>query len=275
MSLSFPLILTGAVVVTGLICLADRFFFAPRRASAARAVTAPNGAVDIEVPVIIDYARSFFPVLLIVLIIRSFIAQPFVVPTGSLEPTVLPGDFILVNQFAFGLRLPVLNTEIIDTGKPKLGDLAVFRWPVDPSIDFVKRVAGMPGDHIVYKDKVLSINGKVAPQKFIGMTLDLEPKANLLVEEKEEDMNGVIHRILINPHAYGSGRLMGFDAGFNETVPEKSYFMLGDNRDASGDSRYWGFVPEANLVGKPEMVLFSWDRENHKVRWERIGLRLR
>jgi len=274
MSINFPLVLTSAVVITGVISVIDCLFLSKRRmakiasgGAGARGLARATAASAHKVPVLIDYARSFFPVLLIVLLIRSFLAQPFYVPTGSLEPTVLPGDFVLVNQFAYGLRLPVTNTEIANTGRPTLGQLAVFHWPVDPSIDFVKRVAGLPGDHIVYKDKVLTINGKEMSQVSLGSGIDYEPGGNVDVEEKLEDLQGVKHKILLNPD-------MQNQEEFDRIVPPGSYFMLGDNRDNSGDSRFWGFVPEENLVGKPIRVLLSWDKENYRIRWHRIGMKL-
>lgn len=252
MNWNFPLILTLAVIITGIISLIDVLFFAKKRQPAQKPTF------------LIEYSRSLFPVLLIVLVIRSFIVQPFRVPTGSLEPTVLPGDFIAVNQFAYGLRLPVLNTKVIAVGEPKVGEIAVFRWPVNPDIDFVKRVIGVPGDHIVYKDKVLYINGKEATQTYIGMATDIEPTGNIAVKEYQEDLNGVKHNIIINPNG---GEMQDIDV----TVPAGNYFMMGDNRDNSDDSRDWGFVPESNLIGKGAMIWMSWDSQAHTVRWHRLG----
>ncbi|NNM58223.1 MAG: signal peptidase I [Legionellales bacterium] len=252
MNVDFPLILTIAVLVTGFIALCDILFFAKKRPAKRK----PN--------FLIEYSRSLFPVLFIVLVIRSFIVQPFRVPTGSLEPTVMPGDFIAVNQFAYGLRLPVLNTKIIPIGEPKRGDIVVFRWPVDPRIDFVKRVVGLPGDHVVYRDKVLYINEKEATQTLVGQNVDVEPTGNISVQEYEEDLNGVKHDIFINPNG---GEMQDVDV----IVPAGHYFMMGDNRDSSADSREWGFVPEENLIGKGFFIWMSWNSENHKVQWKRIG----
>ncbi|MBY0544747.1 MAG: signal peptidase I [Gammaproteobacteria bacterium] len=251
-SWNFPLIMTIAVFVTGFIALLDKLFFAKKRIPELK----PN--------FIIDYSNSLFPVLLIVLVIRSFIIQPFRVPTGSLEPTIIPGDFVAVNQFAYGLRLPVLNTKVVSIGEPKIGDIVVFRWPSDPSIDFIKRVVGVPGDHLVYQDKVLYINGKEATQTFVRDTVDIEPTGNIPVKEYEEDLNGVKHDILIDPNG---GEMQDFDL----VVPAGDYFMMGDNRDNSGDSREWGFVPEANLIGKGFLIWMSWDSDTHRPRWHRIG----
>lgn len=250
---NFPLVLTLAVVVSGFIYLLDICVLAKRRQ-----------AKGLALPSWVEHAKSFFPVLLLVLVIRSFIAQPFHVPSGSLEPTVLPGDFVLTNQFTYGLRLPVLNTKIISIHEPKRGDIAVFRWPVNPQVDLVKRVVGLPGDHIVYKDKQLIINGKPATLTEIGPAIDYEDGDNLQVIEYQEDLLGVKHNILINPNALGTGDI-------DITVPPGQYFMMGDNRDNSDDSRTWGPAPESSLVGKAEYILLSFDPQTHKFRWQRSG----
>lgn len=252
MNWNFPLILTLAVFLTGLIALVDILFFEKNR----RPNQKPN--------FIFENARSLFPVLLIVLLIRSFIVQPFRVPTGSLEPTVMPGDFLLVNQFAYGLRLPVINTKIMSVGEPKRGQIAVFRWPVNPHIDFVKRVIGIPGDHIMYQNKVLYINGVEAKQTYIGMSVDEEPGGNIPVQQYLENIDGVTHKININPNG-------GETADFDLIVPEGQYFMMGDNRDDSADSRSWGFVPEENLIGKGFLIWMSWDSQTHRIRFSRLG----
>ena len=257
MNIDFPLILTSLVLLSGMVALIDLLFLRKKRQLAAK-----------KDPVIVDYARSFFPILLIVLIIRSFIIQPYRVPTGSLEPTVLPGDFIAVEQYSYGMRLPVIHTKILNVGEPKVGDIALFRWPVDPSKIFVKRVIGTPGDHIVYKDKVLYINGKVATQSYIGEGLDSEPgMPSLPVIEKQENLMGMKHLIQVKSTG-------GATQNYDFVVPKKMYFMMGDNRDNSEDSRFWGFVPENDLVGKAFIIWMSWDSDAdwlHKIRWHRIG----
>lgn len=257
MTIDFPLILTLLVILSGIISLIDVLFFARKRKATAA-----------KQPIIIEYARSFFPILLIVLLIRSFLVQPYRVPTGSLEPTVLPGDFIVVNQFAYGLRLPVLNSKILAVGEPKLGDIVLFRWPVDPRIVFVKRVIGIPGDHVVYKDKVLTINGKVAFQKDAGMDLELASDIPFPVQVKSEQLPSGEHKVFVRSDHSGPDNI-------DVIVPANNYFMMGDNRDNSGDSREWGFVPEKNLVGKVFGVWMSWDSHNTTVRWSRIGKAIR
>lgn len=252
MSWNFPLILTLAVLISGFIGLLDILLFEKNRRPGQKANW------------LVDNARSLFPVLLIVWIIRSFIVQPFRVPTGSLEPTVMPGDFLLVNQFSYGLRLPVLNTKIIPISEPKRGDIAVFRWPVNTHIDFVKRVIGLPGDHIVYQNKVLYINGVQVPQHYVGTSVDEEPGLNIPVVQYQENLGGVKYTINVNP---AGGETQNFDL----LVPAGEYFMMGDNRDDSADSRSWGFVPEQNLIGKAFLIWMSWDSQTHRPRFSRVG----
>jgi signal peptidase I len=252
----FPLILTVIVLVSGFIYLLDVLFFAKKRKA--------NGIV--KPPLIIEYSRSFFPALLIVLAIRSFVIQPYRVPTGSLEPTILPGDFIIVNQFAYGLKLPVLNTRIKKIGEPKLGDIVLFWFPKNTSIVLVKRVIGLPGDDIVYKDKVLTINGKKATQEKLGTALDLEGDVSVPAELRKEILpNGVAHEIFVKEG-------VNEDVNFEIKVPPNHYFMMGDNRDGSDDSRDWGFVPEENLIGQAFGIWMSWDSQVNTIRWSRIGM---
>lgn len=252
MSFSFELLLTLLVVVSGVIALLDMLILKRRRGAA------------VEMPKYIEYSRSFFPVLFIVLIIRSFVVEPFRIPTGSLEPTLVPGDFIAADKFAYGLRLPVIHTEILKTGEPKLGDIVVFRWPVDTNIDFIKRVVGVPGDTISYVNKVLYINGVEQPQTNVGTATDSDGKGSQwTVDVRSETLNGIKHLIYIRPD---------FPAqNFTITVPPGHYFMMGDNRDNSEDSRYWGFVPEKDLLGKAFIVWFSWNGNKDSIRWSRVG----
>lgn len=209
--------------------------------------------------------RQLFPMLLIVLIIRAFIAQPFRVPTGSLEPTVLPGDMILVTQFNYGLRTPIFLHTLLPLGKPKRGDIAVFHWPSNPQYHFVKRVIGLPGDRIDYENKILTVNGQKWDQQYKGKAeaYDEPGATHRSVIVREEQLPQGFHDILIDPKV--------FDRDFSVTVPENNYFVMGDNRDHSDDSRYWGFLPEKNLVGKANLILLSWDKETWRIRWSRTG----
>lgn len=215
-------------------------------------------------PLLVDYAKSLFPVFLVVLLLRAFIVQPYEVPTGSLEPTVMPGDFLAVGQFSYGLKLPILNTTLLKTGEPKIGDIVVFRYPVDESVDYVKRVIGVPGTHVVYKNKVLYINGQKMTQTYVGPGVDVEPYGNIPVNVYEENLMGIKHLINLRPQG-------GQTTDFDITVPQGYYFMMGDNRDDSADSRVWGFVPEKNLIGQAWIVLFSWSGGPH---FDRVGTRL-
>lgn len=247
--MNFALILVTLSAVSGLIYLLDVIFWAKKRG--------PNQAPG----KIVEYSRSFFPVFFIVLLLRSFLIEPFRIPSGSLEPTLLVGDFVAVNKFAFGLRLPVLDSKIMSISNPKTGDVAVFRWPPEPSYDYIKRVIGVPGDHVVYKNKVLSVNGKEAKQTFVEYTID--ESTGKQVAKYKELLNGIEHDIYIRPEVPS----MDFDV----VVPEGSYFMIGDNRDDSADSRFWGFVPESYLRGKAFLVWMSWNSKTDNVRWNKIG----
>lgn len=255
-SFDFPLVLTLAVLISGIACLIDIIFFAKRRKQN-----------HLAMPSWIEQSRSFFPVLFLVLIIRSFIAQPFHVPSGSLEPTILPGDFVLTNQYIYGLRLPAINTKVISIEEPKRGDIMVFRWPVNPNVDLIKRVIGLPGDHVVYRNKQLIINGVPVALTEVGPAVDYEPGGNIPVIEYEEDLLGVKHKIIINPNSPGTGDI-------DVMVPKGYYFMMGDNRDNSDDSRTWGPTPESSIIGKGEYILLSFDPETRKFRWDRMGDKL-
>lgn len=257
MSFNFEFYLTMAVIISGAIALADSLVFAPIRRR--KKIAHPS--------VLIEYARSFFPILLLVLLLRSFLAEPFRIPSGSEKPDLLVGDFIVANKFSYGIRLPVIHKKIISIGEPKRGDIMVFLWPKDTSIYFIKRVIGLPGDVITYKDKVLTINGQLAQQTLLGEQTD-QDSANEKwpVLLKRENLLGVQHDIYLRPDQLATD--------FSVTVPPGHYFVMGDNRDNSLDSRYWGFVPEKDLIGKAIWVFFSWDNAQHRVRWDRLGLRI-
>ena len=215
-------------------------------------------------PLLVEYARSFFPVVLIVLLLRSFLFEPFRIPSGSMMPTLLVGDFILVNKFTYGARLPVLNTKFIEFGEPERGDIVVFRYPKQPSVDYIKRVIGLPGDRIAYFDKKVYINGQPVKQTSLGRYQGVGQGVNMTGSEHlEEDLTGVNHSILITPGAPTVEDVF--------VVPQGQYFVMGDNRDNSNDSRYWGTVPEANLVGKAFFIWMNWDWENKGIAFDRIG----
>ncbi len=248
--MSFPLILVLVTFVTGVYWLIDVLFFAKKRQG--------------DEPILVEYARSFFPVLFIVLVLRSFLFEPFRIPSGSMIPTLLVGDFILVSKFSYGVRLPVIHTKILDTGSPQTGDVAVFRFPRDPKIDYIKRVVGVPGDKITLRGKELLINGEAieySPKEAYVMpgTDDIM----LGMSRRSETLGDVVHEILVDNSGSVSEQSV--------EVPEGMYFMLGDNRDRSNDSRFWGFVPEENLVGKAKYIWMHW----HKgILWSRLGDRI-
>lgn len=260
MNFNFELILFYATIICGVIALIDSLFFAKKR-------KASSAVGEIKLPMIVDYARSFFPILLIVFFLRSFLYEPFRIPSGSLMPSLLIGDFLIVNKFDYGIRLPVIHTKIINRGEPERGDIVVFRHPPDPSKLLIKRVIGVPGDRIDYVNKVLYINGKKIPQEFKQYTVSQENGVKQDVEEKAEDLLGKKHLI------YQNVNQPGFDY-HNIVVPNNMYFMMGDNRDDSADSRYWGFMPEENIVGKAVRVWMSWDSLNNTIRWNRLGKRV-
>lgn len=215
-------------------------------------------------PLLVEYARSFFPVVLIVFLLRSFIAEPFRIPSGSMMPSLLIGDFILVNKFAYGIRLPVINKKIIAIGDPERGDAVVFRYPKNPDVDYIKRVIGLPGDHIQYVNKQLTINGQLMEQTSLGQYQGVgQGKTMNGAEILTEDLHPVEHDILINRNA------PNIKGSF--IVPKGHYFVMGDNRDNSNDSRYWGTVPEENLVGKAFFIWMNWDWENTGIGFSRIG----
>lgn len=255
MHFDFAMALVIAAAVTGLIWLLDAILWAPRR----RAATDPDARRE---PVLVDYARSFFPLIVIVLVLRSFLGEPFRIPSGSMMPTLMAGDFILVNKFTYGLRLPVVDTKILEVGSPERGDIVVFRFPRDPSVDFIKRVVGLPGDHVVYRDKRLYVNGDPVPQEVVGPYGRYGARD---LEIRRESLNGTGHEVLVM-----QGREL---PSLEFYVPEGEYFVMGDNRDNSNDSREWGTVPDRNLVGRAFLVWMSWEPGGGPV-WDRFGTRI-
>jgi signal peptidase I len=268
MSFNFPAFLVLATFVTGVIWLIDALFFAPRR----RRLTGEGQRVPD--PAVVEYSKSFFPVILAVLLLRSFLVEPFRIPSGSMMPTLLVGDFILVNKFAYGLRWPVLDSKFVEIGEPQRGDVAVFRFPKDPSTDYIKRLVGVPGDRIDYHNKTLYVNGEPMPQVPVGRYVGVGSGAGQTgFEELREDLTGREHDILVNPMAPDlppGCRVLAFGP---VTVPAGHYFAMGDNRDNSNDSRCWGFVPEENLVGKAFAIWMNWDgqRDGFPIDWSRLG----
>lgn len=262
MNIDFSLILMIAVLVTGLIWAFDAMFIKSTKNinNMEDTIENPNSkSVLFSVySMVAEFSRFLFPVVFIVLILRGFIAEPFRIPSGSMLPTLEVGDFILVNKFSYGIRLPVLNKKVIDLGQPARGDVIVFRYPENPSIDYIKRVVGVPGDKVAYFNKVLHINGE---------PLDMGEESVYRsgydhVVRKKENLLDIKHEVLINK--------MHPAVDFTVTVPENKYFVLGDNRDNSRDSRYWGFVPDENLVGNAMLVWLNWEFGKWPS-WTRIG----
>lgn len=254
----FSSLLAGATIVSGLIWAVDAFVFKPKRLKAA------TPTLPATEPKLVEYARSFFPILLVVCVLRSFVAEPFRIPSGSMKPTLLEGDFILVNKFKYGIRLPLLGTKIIKVSEPKQGDILVFRFPKDPSIDFIKRVIGVPGDKIKYENKTLYINGKAIEQESLGQAYDTDPRGlTYKVKHLKENLDSRPHSIYVHE---GDGTTME-----EMTVPKGMYFVMGDNRDSSEDSRRWGFVPEELILGKAFFIWMSWDGLAKDLRWQRMG----
>lgn len=224
---------------------------------------------EADEPWFVEYARSFFPIVFIVLLLRSFLVEPFRIPSGSMMPTLLIGDFILVNKFTYGIRLPVINTKIMEVNNPQRGDVVVFRFPKEPSVDYIKRIIGLPGDRVAYYGKQLTINGQPISQVSQGTYQGVGEGASMTGTLKKieqlpfKDNAFVEHDILIKE---GYPSVEGV-----YVVPSGHYFVMGDNRDNSNDSRYWGMVPEANLVGKAFFIWMSWDWQHKGIGFDRIG----
>ncbi|MCS6765908.1 MAG: signal peptidase I [Candidatus Protistobacter heckmanni] len=284
--MNFALILFILTVVTGIAWAADKLAFAPRRRARAQtalaefdarrpALQASYGDAELGAsrvrlaedllrqPLWLEYSASFFPVILAMFLLRSFLVEPFKIPSGSMVPTLLVGDFILVNKYAYGVRLPVINKKVVQMGEPKRGDVAVFRYPKDPSQDYIKRVIGLPGDTVEYINKRLTVNGQPVAYEKLPDYLDEERLS--YSTQWRETVGGVKHEILND--ADRPSQIAAFDdfpfrsncvydpRGVTCKVSAGHYFMMGDNRDNSADSRYWGFVPEENLVGR---AFFVW-----------------
>jgi signal peptidase I len=294
--MNFALGMLVLLAVTGGVWLLDRLFLRQRREAAVRAALArAEGKLALKAgeseadyrsrrdqvlqevhqqvgrePWWVEYSKSFFPVILLVFLLRSFLVEPFKIPSGSMIPTLLVGDFILVNKFTYGIRLPVINLKVLDVNQPQRGQVMVFRYPENPSLDYIKRVVGLPGDVVTYRDKLLTINGRpvqTEPDSDYeynegGLSVVSAKRYRELLDQHE-------HAILVNPEV-PPVQLVGVrqfpqrdnceydESGFTCEVPAGHFFLMGDNRDSSSDSRYWGFVPERNIVGKAFMIWWNF-----------------
>lgn len=265
MSINLPLIFLIAVVVAGLIWLFDVLVLQKPRREKQAAIDAQfsgrsledantkalyeEASAQIKEPTLVEYAKSFFPLLLIVFVLRSFFYEPFQIPSGSMIPTLKIGDFILVNKFTYGIRNPITNETMIATGQPKRGDVAVFFPPHQPDIYYIKRVIGLPGDRISYNDHVLTINGIEISETLIARVPAVNAQYRL-IKETVDGHEYQVHKNIIP----------GYLSRRNEViVPDGHYFMMGDNRDHSSDSRDWGVVSETALVGRADAVWMHWD----------------
>lgn len=257
MNVDFSLVLFVLVVVTGAIWLIDFLLFAKKRTTAKSSNEQESASKE---PIVLEYAKFLFPVVLIVFLLRGFIAEPFRIPSGSMLPTLEVGDFILVNKFAYGIRIPVWNKKVFGSGTPQRGDVVVFRYPEDPSIDYIKRIVGVPGDEVAYYNKVLYINGKEMPQSEKGNYQ--QDGSYVQYSRFGENLNEVKHDIL-KSKSVGAG-------DFVVKVPPHRYFAMGDNRDNSRDSRYWGFVPDENLIGEAFLIWMNWSSAGG-LKWKRLG----
>ena len=286
------LVLIVITVASGMAWAIDHWVLAPRRQAAARA--AGREIASLQLPGTVDYARSFFPVMAVLLVLRSFFYEPYRIPSDSMMPTLLDGDFILVNKYAYGVRLPVVHRKVIEIGTPERGDVAVFRFPIDPAVNYIKRVVGLPGDLVEVRNDQLIINGTPVPLVQQGRYED-GCYQNMRIAEEALDgrRHGVLHCLssdmLAVPPLSSCNRSIpqGYicnesTAGINPDlgdrvmkVPEGQYLMVGDNRDNSSDGRVWGFVDESLLVGRASAIWFNWDlQRSGGPNWSRLFTRI-
>lgn len=292
--IDFSAVLIAVSAATGAIWAADALVLSPRRRAAAKAMGKDPDAI--HEPGTVDYARSFFPVAIAVLLLRCFVFEPYRIPSDSMMPTLRDGDFIVVDKFAYGLRFPIANAKLLHTGEPERGDVVVFHPPMDPSQVWIKRVVGLPGDHVVVRDDRVTINGNALPFEVTGTYSD-GCYAHMQIATEHLDTH--VHQTLLCPvplqvtqdplptcprtdsrgYFCGGAQIPGAmplpDPVFDEIVPPGEYMMMGDNRDNSDDSRYWGFVPEQKLIGRATYIWFSWDpHQSGGPMWSRIGTRI-
>jgi len=262
--MNFALILFALCIFTGIMWMLDRKIWAP-----ARGLDAPR-------PFFLEYTAGFFPLLLAVFLFRSFLFEPFNIPSGSMIPTLRVGDMILVQKFSYGVRLPIVHTLVVPTGQPQRGDVVVFRYPKDESLDYIKRVVGLPGDMVVYENKQLTVNGKPVPKRPAGAFMAEGSRPSSRFQETlgdktyftlNDDGAPAFYFPEVFPHLENCARLTN---GMRCIVPEGHYFMMGDNRDNSADSRIWGFVPERNLAGRAVVVWLNLS-EVLSGRFDRLG----
>src|SRR5580700_6438210 len=292
--LDFSAVLLVISVVTGVIWLVDVALF--RRFRARAALAAGKNLSDIPEPGTVDYARSFFPVALAVLVLRAFVFEPFRIPSDSMMPTLVDGDFIIVNKYAYGLRLPVADQKIVSIGEPQRGDVVVFHYPPDPAVNFIKRLVGLPGDHVRIVSDQLIINGVPVPLQTDATRYDdgcyhnMRLSTEILGTHRHQTLSCLTPDEIVAPPGPSCNRRLERNYECIEpsvlgepdhsdkgemVVPPGQYLMIGDNRDNSLDGRYWGFVPEDHLVGKATRIWFNWDlgRTGGPV-WSRIGRRI-
>ena len=256
--MDFEFALFLALLIAGVIILWDRSIGRPKRIQQSESGSA------LRMPLLVEYSRSFFPVILAVFLLRAFVVEPFRIPSGSMLPSLFIGDFILVSKSSYGIKLPVLKRQIIPIANPERGDVMVFRFPRDPKTNFIKRVIGTPGDVVSYHNKRLTINGQPLPLESVELvdwpSEDQDERIKTFLESIGEEN----HTVMIDSRRTSSS--------IRVKVPAGHYFVMGDNRDHSNDSRYWGFVPEEFVVGKAFFIWFSWDSAGGGgVNWGRIG----
>ncbi|RUO80594.1 signal peptidase I [Idiomarina tyrosinivorans] len=280
----FSIILTLVTLATGVIWALEKWLWAPKREA------------GMAQPWVNEFSQSVFPVLFVVLVLRSFLYEPFRIPSGSMMPTLLEGDFILVEKYAYGIKDPLVQSKLIDTGSPQRGDIAVFKYPLDPSVDYIKRIIGLPGDRIIYRNKTLYVQPacdqqaqQECPKMQVIASQPTEGKQYFTgasaLDTYQEQLFGVSHKILKDPRVAPRIPYYFNQPGTQQDewiVPEGHYFAMGDNRDNSVDSRYWGFVPDENLVGQAVFIWMSFDMDRDAsswlpqwvptgIRWSRLG----